>query len=339
VRALEEVWRELEVDQSQNEDGILAIRVSVAAPCGLLIGVTTPGRHRVLRLEVPASAIPAGTGWPNGEGFDTGVSYDAARRGATISVTCLNGQGSEVFAAFAEDLRLALAGSTSARACVEALLQRITVWQRFFARGSSPLGALARAGLFGELYVLRNVIVPAVGTDRAVQAWVGPKHEQQDFHCPGAAVEVKSTRSTLPGSIRVTSMRQLDPMSAGRLLLLVVFLKPHVTEGESLAHLVGDLRMTMQASSQEAAARFDDLLVRQGYLGIHEDRYTNDFFEVRLMRSFEVSDAFPSIREDAVPRGVEDVSYSLDLSVCEVFVISNEQAMEHIRGRGYADRA
>ena len=55
-----------------------------------------------------------------------------------------------------------------------ALARRLTAWQRMLSRGiPGGLPPEDRAGLYGELLVLRDLMLPAIGSD-AVRAWVRP---------------------------------------------------------------------------------------------------------------------------------------------------------------------
>lgn len=327
---LEETWKELEAERLQQSQGVLAKRIPLQAACGLLVGVRAPDRRRTLRLEVPAKAIPAGMVTPAAEGFEIDIEYDAARRQAAIVVACAAVGNHEVFAAFAESLVRSVTRSRTGRECVFALLDRIQVWQNFFRISRGYLGVDARAGLFGELHVLRSLILPAIGAERALTAWVGPTKTQQDFHCSRAAVEVKTTRGEMPGRIRVSSARQLDPVSSGRLLLIVVYLSVTADGGMTLPELVVTLRTELATEGEATRMRLDDLLVRQGYLDIHESIYAGEHYSIRNVSGYEVLEDFPSIRESLLPNGVRDLQYSLDLSVCEPYAISLAQVTNAI---------
>ena len=52
-------------------------------------------------------------------------------------------------------------------------------------------------GLFGELWVLSNVLFPTLGT-RVCYLWSGPENERHDFVGQGVHVEVKTTTKSEP---------------------------------------------------------------------------------------------------------------------------------------------
>jgi hypothetical protein len=320
--SLEETWKELESETLQQSQGMLAKRIPLRAACGLLVGIRAPDRRRTLRLEIAATAIPAGMATPAAEGFEIDIEYDAPRRQAAIVVACAAVGSHEVFAAFAESLVRSVTRARTGEECVHALLDRIQVWQNFFRLSRGYLGPDARAGLVGELHVLRSMILPAIGAERALAAWVGPTKTQQDFHCSRAAVEVKTTRGEMPGRIRVSSARQLDPVSSGRLLLVVVYLSVTADGGTTLPELVSEVRAQLASHGDATLMRFDDLLVRQGYLDIHESVYAAEHYSIRHVNGYDVLDEFPTVREASLPTGVSDLQYSLDLSACAPFAMS-----------------
>ncbi len=59
-------------------------------------------------------------------------------------------------------------------------------------------------GLFGELWFLRTVAIPSVGSLAAVHAWKGPLGSPQDFQLLDGLVEIKTI---LPGGHKEQSLR------------------------------------------------------------------------------------------------------------------------------------
>jgi len=319
---LENAWADLERDGEISEfaGDVLARRVPTGAACSLFIGVGQPARERQLRLEVPSSAVPRDLQLPDAEGFDLDIEYDGQKQAATIIVRCSSASNHELFALFAESLVRAAGLARESRECIDALIQRIEVWRRFFRGDAGMLSADGRAGLVGELLILRDVMLPALGISGAVGAWTAGEGTQQDFACSQATVEVKSTRGRLPGVIRVSSERQLDPSTCGRLFLAVVFLHVTADGGISLPELVADIRNTVQLEASDALGGLDDRLAGRGYTDLHADSYQRDRYTVREIKVYSVEQHFPSVREKSLPTGVGDVTYALALAACEPYV-------------------
>ncbi|UQB80136.1 PD-(D/E)XK motif protein [Pseudomonas shirazica] len=59
------------------------------------------------------------------------------------------------------------------------------------------LSAAEQIGLFGELWVLSNVLLPTIGP-RVSHLWSGPESERHDFVGQGVHVEVKTTTRSEP---------------------------------------------------------------------------------------------------------------------------------------------
>lgn len=224
---------------------------------------------------------------------------------------------SDVFAALVEDLvrRVAEAGSPVEQA--QAFLGQLARWQKFLAASLEGLGEEAQRGLWGELRVLRELLLPALGT-AAVAGWKGPEKAHQDFQFHGGALEVKTTLAKQPQVVRIASERQLDVADWPALFLHVLALDVREGRAESLPEMVASVRA---AVAGDAAARetLEDGLLAAGYLDAQADRYAGRGYSVRSERCFWVKRGFPAIVERDLPRGVGNVAYALAVEACERF--------------------
>ena len=72
---------------------------------------------------------------------------------------------------------------------------RIKSWANFLKPSRHGLTHSEFVGLFGELYVLAEFIMPDIPAEDAVRSWIGPDDKKQDFTFNHAAIEVKTTVS------------------------------------------------------------------------------------------------------------------------------------------------
>jgi hypothetical protein len=324
--ALEARWLVLERDASGragrvSEGGVRdaapgswVTRLPVSAACGVFIGLTQPEKLRILRVEVAREGIPPGMRLSQSDGFNLDVEFDSHRRLAVISLACKPLGDRQVFSAFTESVLRGLRPDMSPRECVDLLLQRIDRWRKFFSGEAKGLRPEARAGLYGELYVLLHILGPIAGLQDAVNAWVGPERAAQDYHFPDVAIEVKATRGTPPGTARITNVAQLHGGGLHSLLLLVTYLDSHGSDGGSLPGLVAEARAALKGdwASQQ---RFELLLELEGYCDAHAPAYV-ELYTVRHLSLYKVVDGFPRLTPETVPPGIEDVRYSLSLAAC-----------------------
>jgi hypothetical protein len=213
-----------------------------------------------------------------------------------------------------------------------ALVRRLAAWQRMLSRGlSAGLSPAEQIGLFGELLVMHQVILPAIGAE-AVRAWVGPARAPQDFAYLSTFIEVKTTTTRDPGHCRINGEDQLDTDGATALFLIHQVLASD-PEGTTLGELIDELRG--DPAVREDLAVFDNELLEYGWLDAHRDKYAQDRYKLARRRCFAVRDGFPRLTPATLPAGVSGTSYLLDLSVCGMYQ-ADEDAIERPLARAVA---
>ncbi|MBS1229280.1 MAG: hypothetical protein H6R17_2557 [Proteobacteria bacterium] len=191
-------------------------------------------------------------------------------------------------------------------------VERIIDDMRAALRPLAPdLGATEQIGLFGELWVLSNVMFPTLGP-RACHLWSGPESERHDFVGQEVHVEVKTTTRSEPKH-EISRLDQLKPPINKRLLFVSVMLEKSLGGDETLADRVDDIRGKLR-SDGHALDVFDSRLAQ---LGWHEGlRQTGALlrFTFRDVHVFEVTGTFPRLPDDYVPPlGVTGIKYSINV--------------------------
>ena len=105
---------------------------------------------------------------------------------------------------------------STSRSCKEkenipnVIFKRLQKWQ-FFLKSvkQQEFSIIKQVGLFGELYFLKNELIPAFGLERALEAWVGSDKDKQDFRFNGINVEVKTYTEGNRGKVTISSVEQL----------------------------------------------------------------------------------------------------------------------------------
>jgi hypothetical protein len=189
----------------------------------------------------------------------------------------------------------------------------------------ASLSLTEQIGLVGEIWVLRNVLLPVLGP-RACWLWTGPTSERHDFIGEFAHIEVKTTTRS-EDRHEISRLDQLRA-PAGKSLLLASVQLERTEAGEMtlaslidsvIAHLGSDGYAVAQFNSRLAAANWHD--------GIRQSSELQRF-NLRDAQFFEVEGTFPRMPDEYdPPRGIVAIKYTIDLSARAVMDLQHVTAM------------
>jgi hypothetical protein len=321
------LWRELADDPAS--DGLIRRRVLPALAHDIFIGELRPGRERVLILEIAGEHTGLPPRRPSSKGLKVEVE-DTEPDLVRIRLTSTARADASLFAEVANDVATTLSADPGAGAA-KRVLNRVVSWQNFFATRRDDFSLELAAGLFSELHVLREAFLPALGAGRAVAAWCGPEPAVQDFQVAALALEVKSFRGTGPGRLLISSERQLD--LAGVESLFVAYLRLDQRQDGKGSTLLESINRVREALAESAPALhlFEQRLLSYGWVDSFAE-YRTERYDVRAGEAFRVTEAFPRIIPASLPNGVGGVSYSVDRSAIEAFLVPWEDLAEMLKG-------
>lgn len=320
----EAAWERMEAEAVAGGQGVVRRRlVTVDETYGVFAGVDLATGQRTVLIEtdeaVEAQSVVLA-------GVDVKVHTDPARQ--LIEVTLRDRRFAGVFTTFVNDLTTIAEAASASRE----VLDRVRVWISFFERaGPEGLSGFARRGLWGELFVLREVVVAAWSLDCAAASWTGPNPGIHDFSIEGIALEVKTSAAHQDQRLAISSERQLDDRPLNLLLLLQLAIDVRPGSAYTLPMLVEELR-ELFASDLGARAVFESQLLRAGYADDHAPLYATEQYWVRSARAFEVRDGFPRIIEP-LPDGIGRVRYDLSTAACGEFLIDWDDIGSLVRER------
>lgn len=192
--------------------------------------------------------------------------------------------------------------------------ERLTLWTKLFAQASGgQLEPYQVKGLMAELLLLESLLSAAIRSPlELVTAWQGPSKADQDFLFQDEAIEVKAI-SPESEDVSISSLQQL--LSPLPLRLNVQTLRP-AAPGESGALSLNLLVPRLEgqlARSPDALALFRARTLEAGYL--ESPYYDTILFHPLATEDFRVTDHFPRLTSENVPRGVASASYTLSLNI------------------------
>jgi hypothetical protein len=333
MRITERDWDDLEADW--HADGSTVRRLYPGSPHDIFIAVQHPDGRRMLTLRIGKHAASGALrrlhSLPRTRGLE--MQFAAVDDGSSeLRVLLTADDLREVFNSLASDIASTAQAATGPVEAVLAAADRFEHWrhmlQTIAEAGLTPEG---RRGLFGEVTVLRDHLLPAMSGADAVRAWTGPAAANQDFQLPAAAIEVKTSSGKEPQTIVISNERELDERGTAKLILAHLSLdERRGGNGESLNAAVDRTRAAV--TDADARAALDDLLVRAGYLGHQRDLYDEPRYTVRRQRFWHVTGDFPRITEADLRPGVGDCQYRISTAGLDAYLITADDAAMAVKG-------
>lgn len=332
---VEDIWKLLEQNTSNISSGYLTRRILPEVNYDVYLAIEKPSNTRLLMLRVSSAFLDRRMAYPASSSFTVNriaLPQDGEEHG-TLQLVLTNARYKDIFTTLVQDIVDYLASVSEGRAAILAFIVRLKRWQTFLEKHNPEgLSEIAQQGLYGELWFLRQAVLPHLGLLNRLQCWTGPKGTQQDFQFSGCAVEVKTTSAKQHQKLAIASERQLDDTVAGTILLLHLSLDVRQGQGENLPGMVASVR-SLVASDAIAKDELENLLFEVGYLDIHAIRYENIGYTIREHNYFKVGEDFPKIIESDLRNGVGDVRYTISVAECKRFSIPEPEVVALIGGQ------
>jgi hypothetical protein len=315
-------WADLEAGDLNH--GVVTKRLMPKSGHDVYVAVQRPANRRMLLVRVPATVaekfVRQHRELPQTRGIQ--LAFAPALAGHRDLQMALTGADrAEVFNSLIADVAAAACRTEDAVGALEAAVDRFEHWRRLLQSiADNGLSPEARRGLFGELTVLRDYILPVFPAAEAIRCWTGPAGANQDFQLPSAAIEVKTGSGMRPASVVIASERQLDATGTGRLILVHLAVdERRGGSGASLNAVVDALRAPLLPAVR---AVFDDMLIRVGFLQKDRTLYEELRYTVRAVTAWHVTGDFPRITETDLRPGVSQCRYRISTVGLDRYVIA-----------------
>jgi hypothetical protein len=313
------IWEELAAALPAGRPGRMERGIHPGAVADMRLAIDNPGGIRSLALTVSSEAVRNIEAVPEASGLRSTLHAGGGPE-ATLEIALDDPGSQDIFGVLVDDVSEHVAPAEDEETAVEVWVGRLRRWQRFLQRAQSGLNPERQRGLFAELWVLREVMVPALGMPSAVAAWTGPEGTVHDFQTNAAHVEVKSSVAGQPQVARINGERQLDETGTPGLWLIHLSLSVARDFGETLPQMIGGVRAL--ASGEPVNVQLEDRLFSGGYHDAHERRYRGIGYTLRERDTFRVAEGFPRIVESDLRDGVGGVYYRIAISACAGYAVS-----------------
>lgn len=197
------------------------------------------------------------------------------------------------------------------------IFKRMYRWQKLLRQTNlKMMSKEEQMGLFSELKILLNYIIPKYGRVNGISSWVGALGDKQDFLLDSFSIEVKSFRLSAGNKVWISSKEQLN--SDNKPIYLITCALIEFTSGESVVDMVEIIGRELK--DDYLISEFNDRLERYGYFPeLPKNYFTNFVLEKTI--GYEVREEFPKINIEHVSANIKDLKYSIDLSDCSKFKV------------------
>lgn len=242
-----------------------------------------------------------------------------------LFISLLQYQSRDIFSVLCGDLIHKISEHKEEKKIVRIVINQLeksrTLFDRMCNGGLQPA---EQQGLYGELTFLQKFILKSDNPNSVINAWVGVDKEIRDFQFGNWAVEVKTTAGNNHQRVSINSERQLDDTLMDCLYLFHLSVETSKGNGENLNQKVQTVR-NMLSDNSFALNSFNSKLLEAGYFDVHAHLYEERCYAKRDENIYQVKDDFPRIKENEIRNGVGDVKYTIVLSHCDMFLISESQ--------------
>lgn len=310
---IELIWDSLYADGCGKDKVFLLRRLH---SLGLHIGIDIARNQKILLMEIEdnfkLNDLPE---WH-------GVALDkiclSSEKEALI-LRLVDNKNIDIFNALIKDFDLSLADAETLDQAISLFIECLYKWQIFFEKyGNCGLGEKAQRGLLGELYFLKQYILPSLNSIESIQSWKGHSGGYQDFSFPGGNVEIKTTLKKEPVTFIISSEKQLDDKGLDALYLFCLLLTVSESKGYNLPDIIKEIRENISCSGSSLRL-FNDYLEQAGYIDEQEKYYCDKFYIIHEEHLYKVNENFPRIIK--LPEGVGDIKYSVLLASCKNFEV------------------
>ena len=322
MNRIQQIWQQLDT-----QTGIFRrIRYDAVSPCALYLGLKMPENQRLMAVQLPKTLAADIKNVPEFRGIrvEKIVDVDNSNR-FFLNLVLTDALLADVFDVLLDDLINRLLPLSNPSEIVRVFLNQLARWEELF--GNYSAGGLSpeqQKGLFGELHLLCKLLNNGLSPSAVVDSWVGNDAAVQDYQAGDWAIEVKTSTQTTHERLIINGELQLDESPLDRLFLYYLNVDVRTDAGESLNAIVATIRTSLNTYVPVLLA-FNRKLVKAGYFDSQATLYAQTGYIIRAEHIFRVTGDFPRIITADLRPGVGEVRYSVSLSDCLPYSITEPE--------------
>ena len=214
---------------------------------------------------------------------------------------------------------------------IKLVLNRLEKWKTMFSKGASDgLSITEQQGLYGELMYLHKLVLRGIFSYiDTLKIWVGADKAMRDFQGKDWAVEAKTISINNADQITINGERQLDETLLDKLYLYHLSVEASRMNGQTLNDKVDELR-SLFSDDKAALNILNAKLMEAGYFDHHRELYRERCYKIRKESIYVIDDSFPRIKESELRDGVSNTVYSINVSTCAEYMVSESEHFNSI---------
>ena len=197
--------------------------------------------------------------------------------------------------------------------------ERIKSWANFLKPTRVGLSHAEFVGFWGELYTVSKLLMKWHLPSDAVRFWIGPEGKKQDITLNTMAVEIKTSISGDPRTIKISSVEQLERITKFLYLLHIIANPSDSDSGISLEMLYQEC---LAALSHDMNSETLFLQKTSELYGKASEEQLGEKFALVSLSLFDVNDDFPFITRDEIKEGITTVQYEILTSSLKEFDVT-----------------
>ena len=280
----------------------------------VLVGLDSKNRRHVI-VPVPDNAKEEREDNSQGISIEVRPYIVNGKERLFCDIACRLAELNQLFAVVAQDIIDHLLANPESSPFPVALkvLER---WRQLLERAPGRLLSRERlSGLVGELLLLEKL---GERSSDALEYWVGPDGARHDFVSSSLNIEVKASTRQSGRHVKIQSLEQLSVAEGQKLFLYFIKMRVDTGSGLTLPELI-DRLIENGLNSIDLHKK----LLEAGYHPDERERYLQMPLEVVETLLFQVSGSdfprlIPALFPDGFPRGIEKISYEINLDASEV---------------------
>lgn len=310
---IENIWEDFIADDSL-KTGVILKRYSADIIPDCFVAMRMPEKVKSIAFRISTESIDISSLSDLKDITSEIIPDETDEVKSLILISLADNSLASIFAVLCEDLFQTVSDIKQELVLIQSLQNRFIQWKELFimAKGSG-LNLEKQIGLFGELYLLKNLLLQTGSLSEVLSIWTGPETGIRDFEKDNCAIEVKTTHTHNHQKIHISSERQLDTQLLQYLFLFHLSVEKRNSDENTLNTIVGEI-YSILGQNKLLSNILKRKLISAGYFNHHQSIYKNMSFLVREKDFYKIENSFPRIEEKDLMKGVGDVKYSIILT-------------------------